>query len=126
MAPDPISESSPEAAGAASFEDELENLERAVASLERGDLPLEEALRRYESGHRSLRRCHALLEAAEKRIEVLAAPLVALPPDKGPRPVPGTLAWRTLQIPATVSPPPDKGGGAVARGEGGAKAEEGE
>ena len=61
------------AAGDPSFEEELENLERVVELLERGELGLEEAIRQYESGHLSLQRCRVILESCRKRIEILGA-----------------------------------------------------
>jgi exodeoxyribonuclease VII small subunit len=53
------------------FEASLAALEETVAALEAGDLPLEEALKRFEEGTRLLRRCEAALKRAEQRIEIL-------------------------------------------------------
>ena len=53
------------------FEASLAALEETVAALETGDLPLEEALKRFEEGTRLLRRCEAALKRAEQRIEIL-------------------------------------------------------
>lgn len=53
------------------FEDCLARLEQLVGALERGDLPLEEALRAFEEGVGLARACARYLEEAEKRIEVL-------------------------------------------------------
>ena len=53
------------------FEASLAALEATVAALETGDLPLEEALKRFEEGTRLLRRCEAALKRAEQRIEIL-------------------------------------------------------
>jgi exodeoxyribonuclease VII small subunit len=53
------------------FEQALGELEQIVQKLERGELPLEESLRLYEEGIRLSRLCHAKLEQAEGRIEVL-------------------------------------------------------
>ena len=53
------------------FEAALEQLEQVVQRLERGELPLEESLVLYEEGIRLSRLCHARLEEAEGRIEVL-------------------------------------------------------
>jgi len=53
------------------FEEALSELEGIVQKLERGDVALEESLRLFEEGVRALRRCHELLEGAEKRIQVL-------------------------------------------------------
>jgi len=49
----------------------LVDLERVVAELEAGDLPLEVALQRFEAGVRLARRGSALLDAVEQRVEVL-------------------------------------------------------
>ena len=53
------------------FEDALRQLEEIVQRLEKGDLALEDSLRLYEQGIRLSRLCHARLEEAEGRIEVL-------------------------------------------------------
>ncbi len=53
------------------FEEALEALEKIVTELENTELPLEEALKRFEEGIKLARRCHQLLEEAEQRIEVL-------------------------------------------------------
>jgi len=55
-----------------SFEKELANLENAVNLLERGDLGLEAAIREYERGFQSIKRCQEILERAQKKVEVLA------------------------------------------------------
>ncbi len=54
-----------------SFEEALEALEKIVTELENTELPLEEALKRFEDGIKLARRCHQLLEEAEQKIEVL-------------------------------------------------------
>lgn len=54
-----------------SFEASLEALERIVAELERGDLPLERSLELFEQGIRLSRECQERLSQAERRIEVL-------------------------------------------------------
>jgi len=53
------------------FEAALKQLEEIVQRLERGELPLEESLKLYEEGIRLSRLCHAKLEEAEGRIELL-------------------------------------------------------
>jgi exodeoxyribonuclease VII small subunit len=53
------------------FEQALVQLEQIVQKLEKGELPLEDSLRLYEDGIRLSRLCHAKLEEAEGRIEVL-------------------------------------------------------
>jgi exodeoxyribonuclease VII small subunit len=53
------------------FEGAIAELESIVRRLEEGDLALEQSLELYERGVRLSRYCHARLEAAERRIEVL-------------------------------------------------------
>jgi exodeoxyribonuclease VII small subunit len=53
------------------FEAALKQLEDIVQRLERGELPLEESLKLYEEGIRLSRLCHAKLEEAEGKIELL-------------------------------------------------------
>ena len=53
------------------FEEALTGLERIVAQLEGGDLPLDDALKLFEEGVRLSRFCSAKLDEAERRIEIL-------------------------------------------------------
>jgi len=53
------------------FEAAIAELESIVKRLEEGDLPLEQSLVLYERGVQLSRFCHARLEAAERRIEIL-------------------------------------------------------
>ena len=53
------------------FEAAIAELETIVKKLEEGDLALEQSLELYERGVRLSRYCHARLEEAERRIEVL-------------------------------------------------------
>jgi len=53
------------------FDDVLERLRVVVERLEGGKLTLEESLAAYEEGVALARRGHALLDRAEKRVEVL-------------------------------------------------------
>ena len=53
------------------FEAAIAELETVVKKLEEGDLALEQSLALYERGVQLSRFCHARLEAAERRIEVL-------------------------------------------------------
>src|SRR5690606_8849496 len=55
-----------------SFEDALAELERIADRLEDGDIPLDEALALYEKGVQRLRRCHELLEKAERKVSLLS------------------------------------------------------
>jgi len=54
-----------------SFEQSLAELDRIVRDLEDGQLGLEEALGRYETGVGLLKRCYAQLRQAEQRILLL-------------------------------------------------------
>ncbi len=56
---------------APSFEASLEELERIVKELEKGDLPLEQSLSLFESGMKLSGDCKRILEEAETRVEVL-------------------------------------------------------
>jgi exodeoxyribonuclease VII small subunit len=53
------------------FEAAITELETIVKKLEEGDLPLETSLQLYERGVQLSRFCHAQLEQAERRIEIL-------------------------------------------------------
>jgi exodeoxyribonuclease VII small subunit len=53
------------------FEAALAELDGIVRKLEEGDLPLEQSLTLYERGVQLSRFCHARLEDAERRIEIL-------------------------------------------------------
>jgi exodeoxyribonuclease VII small subunit len=53
------------------FEAAIAELEAIVKKLEEGDQPLEKSLELYERGVQLSRFCHARLEQAERRIELL-------------------------------------------------------
>ncbi|MFC1736066.1 exodeoxyribonuclease VII small subunit [Candidatus Hydrogenedentota bacterium] len=53
------------------FEKALEELEKVVSELEEGGLPLDDALKRFETGIKLSRQCAAKLEAAEQRVKLL-------------------------------------------------------
>ncbi len=53
------------------FEASLEELERIVKELEKGDLPLEQSLALFENGMRLSAGCKRQLEEAESRVEIL-------------------------------------------------------
>jgi exodeoxyribonuclease VII small subunit len=53
------------------FEAAIAELETIVKKLEEGDLPLEASLQLYERGVHLSRFCHARLEEAERRIEIV-------------------------------------------------------
>ena len=54
------------------FETSLAEVEQIVAKLESGELGLTESLEQYETGIKQLKRCHALLDAAEQRVSLLS------------------------------------------------------
>jgi len=53
------------------FEKALAELEGLVERLERGDVPLDEALRTFERGVALTRHCQARLQAAQQKVEIL-------------------------------------------------------
>src|SRR5438046_9264549 len=53
------------------FEKALAELEALVERLERGDLPLDEALKIFERGVALTRHCQASLQAAQQKVEIL-------------------------------------------------------
>jgi exodeoxyribonuclease VII small subunit len=61
-----------EADNPADFERALSDVEQIVTRLEGGELGLAESLDQYQVAVGKLKTCHRLLEAAERRIEVLA------------------------------------------------------
>ena len=74
-----------------SFEASLKQLEDVVQKLEKGELTLEQSLALYEEGIRLSRFCHAKLEEAEGKIELLvknARGEAALDRDGQPRTTP--------------------------------------
>ncbi|MDW9522415.1 exodeoxyribonuclease VII small subunit [Sinorhizobium meliloti] len=54
---------------ALSFEQAVEELERIVSALERGDVALDKSIEIYERGEALKKHCEALLKAADDRIE---------------------------------------------------------
>jgi len=53
------------------FEEALKKLQDIVEKLEKGDLPLEQAMECFSEGMRLAHLCHTKLEAAEKKVQVL-------------------------------------------------------
>lgn len=56
-----------------SFDDALAELQRTIAELETGNLPLERTLALHERGAALLERCESLLRSAELRMRQLVA-----------------------------------------------------
>jgi len=63
--------SAPAAAPPTSYEDALGELERLVAAMEAGQLPLDRLLESYKRGAELLSFCRARLEAVEQQVKVL-------------------------------------------------------
>lgn len=53
------------------FERALDELEKLVERLERGDLPLDEALKTFERGIELTRYCQSALKSAQQKVEIL-------------------------------------------------------
>lgn len=53
------------------IEDHFKTIEQTVEALETGELPLEEALVRYEAGLKAVRQARSLLDRFQARIEEL-------------------------------------------------------
>jgi len=53
------------------FEEALKKLEEIVDELEKGDLPLEETIKKFEEGVRLCKICKEKLEKAEMKVEKL-------------------------------------------------------
>lgn len=53
------------------FEDALKKLQSIVEKLERGDVPLEEAMESFTEGMRLAQFCHLKLEEAEGKLQML-------------------------------------------------------
>lgn len=53
------------------FEECLERLEKIVDQLEKGDIPLEQALALFEEGMKLSNSCRSELETAEGKVEIL-------------------------------------------------------
>lgn len=54
-----------------SFEQAMNRLEEIVVLLEKGEAPLEEALKLFEEGTGLMKQCSALLDKAEQRVTKL-------------------------------------------------------
>jgi exodeoxyribonuclease VII small subunit len=53
------------------FEDAVKRLQAIVEKLERGDLPLEQAMESFAEGMQLVHLCHQKLEEAEKKVQIL-------------------------------------------------------
>ena len=53
------------------FESQMEELEKIVADLEKGNLTLDESVTKFEEGIKISKSCNKILEEAEKKITIL-------------------------------------------------------
>ncbi len=112
----------PENAEISSFEQDLEKLETIVTALEAGKLPLNEALRQFETGVGLVRKCEKSLCEAERKIEVLVrgldGGLETQPFDESAEETAGTQATETdsrrKTLPQKASPRKANAAGASA------------
>jgi exodeoxyribonuclease VII small subunit len=63
------------------FEAALDELEKLVALMEEGDLPLEETLKQFEKGIKLTRQCQKSLAEAEQKVEILVEKSGRLEPE---------------------------------------------
>jgi exodeoxyribonuclease VII small subunit len=54
-----------------SFEEAMTELEQILTEIEKGDVPLEESLSKYERGTFLIQHCRKVLGDAEKQVEML-------------------------------------------------------
>jgi len=54
-----------------SFETKMQALEQIVSDLEKGDLNLDESVKKFEEGMKISKECSKMLEETEKRITIL-------------------------------------------------------
>ncbi len=54
-----------------SFEEQMEDLEKIVGELEKGDLNLDDSVAKFEEGIKISKECNKILEEAEKKITIL-------------------------------------------------------
>ena len=54
-----------------SFEEQMENLEKIVGELEKGDLNLDDSIAKFEEGIKISKECNKILQEAEKKITML-------------------------------------------------------
>ncbi len=54
-----------------SFEEKMEDLEKIVKELEKGDLNLDHSVSKFEKGIQISKECNKILEEAERKITIL-------------------------------------------------------
>ena len=53
------------------FEEAIKQLEQIVQELEKGDLPLDKSVEKFEEGMKLYNNCNKILEEAQKKITIL-------------------------------------------------------
>lgn len=53
------------------FEENMEALEKVVQELEKGELNLDDSIKKFEEGMNLSKKCNEILEEAEKKITIL-------------------------------------------------------
>ena len=53
------------------FEENMEALEKIVQELEKGELNLDDSIKKFEEGMNISKKCNEILEEAEKKITIL-------------------------------------------------------
>lgn len=53
------------------FEDKIVKLEEIVSELEKGNLSLDDSVKKFEEGIKISKECNEMLESAEKKISIL-------------------------------------------------------
>lgn len=53
------------------FEESMKNLETIVTELEKGELSLDDSVKKFEEGIKISKECNSILEDAEKKISIL-------------------------------------------------------
>ena len=53
------------------FEENMESLEKVVQELEKGELNLDDSIKKFEEGMNLSKKCNEILEEAEKKITIL-------------------------------------------------------
>lgn len=54
-----------------SFEEQISELEKIVLELEKGELSLDDSVKKFEQGIKISKECNEILEKAEKKINIL-------------------------------------------------------
>ena len=64
------------------FEQAMTRLDEIVTALERGEAPLDEAMKLFEEGSRLMRECTQMLDQAEQKVTLLTAGADGMPQEE--------------------------------------------